>query len=62
MKQKDMFYSDSPNNYDGRCADCPFVVFNTIGGDICSETGQDVSWIIRHGRVNKLCPFRNKGG
>ena len=60
MKQKDMFYDGCENNYDGRCADCPFVVLNTAVGDVCTENGMDVSWSVKHGRINKLCPFRNK--
>lgn len=58
---KDKFYFDGlPSKQEefSSCADCPFVVFNTIGGDICSETGFEVS--VTSGKRNFNCPFVTK--
>lgn len=57
MKTKDMFFSSGPSNYDGRCADCPYVdkMDNT-----CKETEGSVDYYVRSGRMNYSCPFSVK--
>lgn len=57
MKTKDMFFSSGPSNYDGRCADCPYVdkMDNT-----CKETEGSVDYYVRSGRMNYSCPFSGK--
>lgn len=53
---KNMFYDNLNNNGDCRCANCPFMK-EFDGEQLCSETLQEVSFHVRHGWVNKTCPY-----
>lgn len=54
MKTKDMFYrSGAPNPEDGKCIDCPFLVFED-GKLICPELEEEVN---TNGKINGNCPF-----
>ena len=60
---KDLFfYEGLPSKQEefGSCADCPFVVLNTIDGDICAETGINVEAAIKSNRRMQNCPFKTK--
>ena len=55
MKKNMFYFAGLPNNYDGRCADCPFSMDSE-----CSELGADISRFIDNGHINRNCPFIQK--
>ena len=58
---KDMFSKDGfPSPHDGRCGGCPFWIIKE-DRQHCVETEQDVGAYIANGRINKNCPFIQRG-
>ena len=53
---QDMFHNSGlPNNYDGRCASCPFRTESE-----CTETGENIERLVYNGYINSNCPFITK--